>query len=124
MCHDNASTLAKPEDAQDEHHNHDETDDVDDIVHDWSLSLHRPKTIVRVRTIWRDKLVARADVPRYDQFRPKHLLVAPLGSAGANLGTGLASRNPCVDSRRRRKQASRRLSPPSGTQRKFNGYPS
>jgi hypothetical protein len=52
--HDNASKLAKPEDAQDEHHNHDEPDDVDDIVHDWSPSLHRPKTIVRVRTIWRN----------------------------------------------------------------------
>src|SRR5262245_66190917 len=54
MCHENASTLAKPEDAKDEHHNHDETDDVDDIVHGWSPSLHKPKAIVRVRTICGD----------------------------------------------------------------------
>src|SRR6476661_933861 len=30
---DNASTLAKPECTQDEHHHHDQADDVDNVVH-------------------------------------------------------------------------------------------
>jgi hypothetical protein len=33
MRHDNVSKLAKPKDAQDEHHDHDQTDDVDNVIH-------------------------------------------------------------------------------------------
>jgi hypothetical protein len=35
MRHDYVSKLAKPKDAQDEHHDHDQTDDVDNVIHVW-----------------------------------------------------------------------------------------